>query len=645
MAELRLFAKRAPAAKPAALLLCGALLACAAEVSIQSPSPTPVVGRVLTPFHLEKRVVSTAKLTNSPRMQALVRDGKLYLSVDDAIALVLENNLDIAVQRFSPVLAREVIRRTEGGGLLRQIDTPITAGPTSVSTTGVSINANGLAGGAGIGSGGGVVSSIGPNPPNLDPNISAVAQFGHTTTPQTNTLLNQTAALISDYRYYQFGYSQAFVTGTYMQFTAVSFHNLLNSVAPLYNPALVGSLDFQVSQNLLLGLNKSVNNRYIRVAKNNLKVSDFQLKLQIATTVSAVLNLYWDLVAFNDAVRIKGQALKTAEDLYEGNKKQVAIGALPSVEVTRAAAEVSASKEDLLFAQTNVQQQEIVLKNALSRNAMEDAWLDDVQIVPLDHIEVPKSEEIRPVQDLIQEAMTNRLEIARSKVDLDSRQILARGDRNGLLPNLQAFAELTNHALTGPPNPLAGGCSFCASPNAFFIGGGGNAFAQIFRRNFPDYSAGFSLTIPIRNRSAQADYVTDLLQLRQTELQLQRAENQVRVDVKTAVIGLQQARARYQAAVDARVLAEQSLMNEQRKFQFGVSTVPLVIQSQKDLAADQDAEVQSLANYTHARIAFDLALGRTLDVNRISLAEATEGRVERQSVIPDSTSAVQGKSK
>ena len=636
MAELRLSAKMsASLVLPVFVCLGGALSAQAAEVSVQTPPAVPVVGRMLSPFHLEKRIVSAPVLSNSPRLQSLVRDGKLYLTIQDAIALVLENNLDIAVQRYSPLLAREVLRRTEGGGLLRQIDTPVVPGPTSVSTTGVSLNANGLAGGAGIGSGGGVVSSIGPNPPILDPNLVAVAQFGHTTTPQTNTLLNQTEALISDYRYFQFGYSQAFTTGTYLQFTAISFHNRLNSVAPLYNPALTGSLDLQVSQNLLQGLNRSVNDRYIRVAKNNQKVSDLQLKLQIATTVSAVLNLYWDLVAFNDAVRIKEQALKTAQDLYEGNQKQVAIGALPAVEVTRAAAEVSASKEDLLFAQTNVEQQEIVLKNALSRNAMENASLDDVHIVPLDRIEVPKTEEIRPLQDLIQEAMTNRLEIARSKVDLDSRRILARGDRNGLLPSLQAFAELTNHALSGPANPLASGCSFCAPPSAFFIGGGGNALAQLFQRNFPDYSAGFSLTIPIRNRSAQADYVTDLLQLRQTELQLQRAENQVRVDVKTAVIGLEQARARYQASVDARTLAEESLKNEQRKFQFGVSTVPLVIQAQKDLAADQDAEVQGLANYTHAKIAFDLALGRTLDVNHISMEEATEGRVERRSVIPD----------
>lgn len=631
MAELRLSTK--VIIFPVLSIFCfvGAEPGYAAEASVQAPRPVPVVGRIIRPF--EQRLVSAPRLDNSPRLQTLVRDGKLYLSVEDAIALVLENNLDIAVQRYSPLLAREVVRRTEGGGFLREIDTPIIPGPTSVSTTGVSINANGLAGGAGIGSGGGVVGSIGPNPPNLDPVVYGVVQFAHNTTPLTNTLLDQTTALTNDARYLQFGYSQAFTSGTSFQFTALSARNLVNSPVPLYNPALTGFLDLQVTQNLLQGLSAGVNNRYIKVAKNNLKVSDLQLKLQIATTVSAVLNLYWDLVAFNDAVRIKEEGLKTAQDLYDGNKKQVEIGALPAIEVTRAAAEVSASKEDLLFAQTNVEQQEIVLKNALSRNAMENASLGDVHIVTLDRIEVPKTEEIRPVQDLINEAMANRLEITRSNIDLQSKQILARGDRNGLLPSLQAFTELTSNALAGPPNPLSNNC--CGAPDPYFIGGSGTALAQIFRRNFPNYSAGFSLTIPIRNRSAQADYVTDTLQVRQAELQLQRAKNQVRVDVKTAVIGLQQARARYQTAVDARVLAEESLKNEQRRFQFGVSTVALVIQAQKDLATDQDAEVQALANYTHARIAFDLALGRTLDVNHISLAEAAEGRVERQSVIAE----------
>jgi outer membrane protein len=616
------------------LLASGPALFAQSEVSIETPPPPRYVGRFLRPFHLEKRVVAPAKLANSPRLESLVRSGNLYLSVQDVIALALENNLDIAVQRYSPFLAREVLRRAEGGGFLRQVDTPVTAGPSSVSTAGVSINGNGLGSGAGLGGGGGIVSQIGPVPPNLDPNLFISAGAGHNTTPLTNTLLNQTTALTQGFRQLVFQYSQQFSTGTSGSFTFVNTRSLLNSSTPLFNPSLSGYFDLQVNQNLLQGFSPSVNNRNIRVAKNNLKVSNLQVKLQVVTTVSAVLNLYWDLVSFNEAARIKEQALETAQKLFEGNEKQVKIGALPAIEVTRAAAEVSASKEDLLIAQTNLAQQEIVLKNALNRNSMQNTWLDDVHIIPLDHIEVPKTEEIRPVADLIQEAIENRLEIERSKINLDSSKLLLKGDKNGLIPVLQAFAELTNHGLAGPANPLYNHC--CGAPNEFFIGGNGNVLSQIFRRNFPDYSAGFSLNIPFRNRASQADYVTDQLQLRQTELQFQRTLNQVRVDVKTALIGLQQARARYQTAVDTRVLSEQSLKAEQSRFQYGVATVAQVIQAQKDLAQNQDAEVQAMANYTHAKIAFDLAMGRTLDVNHISMEEAVAGQVRRESVIPDS---------
>ncbi|HYW45516.1 MAG TPA: TolC family protein [Bryobacteraceae bacterium] len=611
-----------------------ALFAQSSEVSIQTPKPPPYVGRFLRPFHLEKRVVPPPKLANSARLESLVRSGNLYLSVQDVIALVLENNLDIAVQRYSPFLAREVLRRAEGGGILRQVDTPLVAGPTSVSTAGISTNANGLAGGGGFGGGGGIVTAVGPNPPSLDPYFATSAQMGHQTTPLTNTILNQTTALTSDFRYIGVQVGKQFITGTSAYVTFSNSRNLVNSSTPLFNPSISGTFDITVNQNLLQGLSVGVNNRDIRVARNNMKVSNLQVELQVATTVAAVLNLYWDLVTFNDAVRIKEKALATAQQLYDGNKKQVAIGALAGIEVTRAAADVSASKEDLLIAQTNLAQQEIVLKNAISRNGLESAWLDEVRIVPLDHIEIPKTEEVRPVQDLIQEATASRLEIQKSRTNLESGKIMMEGTRNGLLPSLQAFVEVTGHGLSGPANPLYTNC--CGAPNAYFLGGDGTALAQILRRNFPDYSAGFSLNIPFRNRSQQADYVTDQLQQRQNELQLQREVNQVRVDVKTALIGLEQARSRHQTAVDTRVLAEQSLEAEQKRFQSGVSSVALVIQAQKDVATAEDGEVQAMANYTHARIFFDQAMGRTLQVNHISMQEAIDGRVQRESVIPAS---------
>jgi outer membrane protein len=614
----------------AIFLAVSTLCAQSAEVSILSPKPPRIVGPILRPFHFEKRLVTPAKLNNSPRLEQLVRSGILYLSVQDVIALALENNLDIAVQRYSPLLAREAVRRAQGGGLLRGTDSPVAAGPTSVSTAGVSTNANGLGGGS-LNAGGSVVTQVGPNPPNLDPNISMSFSAGHQTIPQTNLSANSTEVLTDNYVSFGIQYSQQFMSGTYAQLTFANNRNIYNSANYLFNPNLTGYLDFYVSQPLLQGASLAVNNRDIRVAKNNLKVTDMIVKQQVITTIAAVLNLYWDLVTFNDAVRIKQEGLEIAQKLLEDNRKQVAAGALPSIELTRAAAAVSSGKEDLLFAQTNVAQQEIVLKNALSRNAIQNAWLDEVHIVPLDHIVVPKTDELKSVPELVEEALANRPEIDQAKLNLQSQEIMVKGDRNGVLPSVQAFAEFTNHGLSGPVNPLYNGF---AQPNTFFVGGDGNVIAQILRRNFPDYSAGFSLNIPLRNRQAQADYVTDELLLRQAQLRMQGLLNQVKVDVKTAAIGLQQARARYQAAVDTRVLAEQNLKNEQQRFQFGASSVALVIQAQNDLAANQTIEVQAIANYSHARIALDQALGRTLDVNHVSMDEAISGKVQRESSLP-----------
>lgn len=608
------------------------------EVSIETPARMRFVGPIVQPFHLERRIVAPVRLTNTPRLESLVRGGNLYLSVQDVIALVLENNLDIAIQRYGPPLAREVLRRAEGGGFLRGVDTAVTPGPVSVSLAGVSVNTNGLSGGAGVTSGGGIVIQIGPTPPNLDPYLFGYGNFAHLTTPLSNTILSQTTALTNDLRQFQVGFGKQFLTGTQAQLTYSSSRNRVNSPANLLNPSTSGNLDFYATQNLLQGFHIAVNNRNIRVAKNNMKVSDLQLRRQVVTTVSAVLNLYWDLVSFNEDVRIKEQALGTAQKLYEDNKKQLSLGAIPGIEVTRAAAEVSSSREDLLISQTNVAQQETILKNALSRTGVASAWLDEVHIIPLDKIVVPAKDDLKPAAELVQSAILNRPELEQIRLNLQSSQINLTGTRNSLLPILQAFVDLTNNGLTGPVNPLYNGSG--GPPDPYFVGGYGNMLGQIFRRNFPNYSAGFSLNIPFRNRAAQGDYVTDQLQLRQSELQLQRALNQVRVDVKNAVIGLQQARVRYEAAVATRVLAEQTLAAEQNRYKYGVSDLTLVIQAERDLAVNQGAEVQAMANYTHAKIAFDESVGQTLDVNGISMEEAAAGRVARQSTIPEGAQGV-----
>ncbi len=627
-------------------LLDFAAFAQSAELRIDTPPPIPVVGKLLRPFHFEQRRFSPANLTNTPRLQSLVRAGNLYLSVRDVIALTLENNLDIAIQRYGPFMAREVLRRADGGGLLRSdINTSIIAGPQSVSTAGVSSNGSGLATGAGVGGTAGFVVGYGPNPPNLDPNLQVQVNFSHNTAPQTNTVATGTTSLVTDQRSYYYGYSQQFLTGTSAQVSFSSNRTQINSPFYSLNPYTTGTIDFNVSQNLLQGFGLAVNNRNIRVAKNNMKVMDLTVKLQVITTISAVLNLYWDLVSFNEDLRIKKEGLALAQQLYEDNEAQVKLGTLPPIEVTRAAAEVSARKEDLLISQTNLAQQETVLKNALSRNGVESVWLDEVHIIPLDSFEVPKTDNLKPTAELIEEALTNRPEIVQGRINLESSKINVQGTKNNLLPSLGAFADMNNQGLTGPISSIYNGASGPINP--YFIGGYGNLLGQEFRRNFPNYSAGFSLTIPLRNRQAQADYAMDQLTIRQTELQLQRSVNQIRVDVRNAVIGLQQARARYETAVATRVLAEQSLKAEQDKFKYGATgtDVTTVIQAQKDLVNDQTLEAQAMANYTHAKINFDQSVGRTLAINDVSMEEAVSGRVSRESALPANLPTLPGEKK
>ncbi len=609
-------ARRTCAVLCTSLLFAGVL---PAQTNARIDSATGGLGWLTRPY--QARSVPAISLANSPRLQTLIRAGNLYVTAQDVVALAIENNIDVEVQRYTPLLSREVLRRAESGGVLRNPGTGVAQGPTSVSLTGVSLNGNGgvSAGGSGVSSG--ILTQLGPSIPNLDPSIIGYANFQHITSPQSNTSLVGTTEFIQDSRTYQIGYSQSWLFGLSAQLTYASQHAKVNSTFFALNPYVNGNLDLTVTQNLLNGFGSAVNGRNIRVQKNNLKVSDLQFKSQLINTISSVLNLYWDLVSFNQDLRAREQEVQTAQQLFDDNKKQVEIGTLAEIEVTRAESQLYAAKQDLIISQTNLSQQETVLKNALSRSGVATSDLADVHVVPLDKIVVPQKDEVRPVDQLVGEASHRRIEVETSRINLDSKQMNLVGIKNSLKPTLQAFAELTNNGLTGDLSPGA------SSLNLPFSGGYGNLLGQIFRRNYPNYSAGFSLNIPLRNRAAQSDYVTSLIEIRQDELTLQKSLNQVRVDVQNAVIGLQQARARYDAAVQARILASQTLDADQKKLNLGAATAFQVVQDQRDFANSQSSEAQAMANYSHARIQFDQALGTTLEVNNVSMAEAMQGKV------------------
>jgi outer membrane protein len=257
----------------------------------------------------------------------------------------------------------------------------------------------------------------------------------------------------------------------------------------------------------------------------------------------------------------------------------------------------------------------------LSRSGVANSGLAEVHLIPLDKLQVPDKDDMKPLDQLMEDALKQRVEIAQNRINIESNKLNLVGIKNSLKPSLQAFAELTNNGLTG--DITAGGAT---QPGVGYLAGGyGNALAQIFRRNYPNYSAGFSFNIPIRNRAAQSDYATSMIELRQNELGLQKSINQVEVDVRNAMIGLLQARARFESAVKSRGLQEETLKADQQKLALGASTPYQVVQDQRDLANAQSSEVQSMANYTHARISFDQAIGRTLEVNHVSIDEAKAG--------------------
>ncbi len=580
----------------------------------------------------QPKIIPPISVSNSPRIDALIRAGNMYLSLQDAITLALENNIDIEVERYEYRLADTDLFRTKAGISARGIPTNTSAGASSV-TAGPGYFIGNAAAGIGATAGG-----AGPLPITADPVFSGTIQWAHQTTPQSNTINFGTTATVTTAKTYNFAVSQGFSTGTAYSF---GYNNLVQSVnysTPVFNPATTSSFDLSVTQNLLQGFGPSINNRNIRIAKNNLKVADYVFQTQVQNTVSNIINLYWNLVSYIENVRVAQQSIASSQKLYDDNKKQVEIGTLAPIEVVRAQAEVASDQQVLVVAQTNVLQQETILKNALSRNGAANVSLANVHIIPTDRIQIPAVEPVQPTQDLYGRALDNRPDLAQARLQIDNANINLAGTKNAMLPTLNAIGDVRNNALAGLPNTVISPRTglVVGGSDPFFVGGYGTVLSQLFSRNFPNYSVGVQLNIPLRNRSAQADYATATLQLRMTQLGLQKQISQIRVDLENAVIALQQARAQYEAATQARILQEQSLDAEQKKFQLGSSTPYNVILAQRDLATARQNEVAALTAYGLARVQLDQVTGDTLDKNHIEITEARSGKVARESnpVIP-----------
>lgn len=609
----------------------------ARQRDVVAPTPPPrhgLLGKLENPYR--PRPVAPPNTANSGRLDALLRGGNLYLSLQDAIALALENNLDIAIQRYGPQIAEANVLQAEAGGFARGVSTSVTAGPSGASisasgtTPGTNQNAASVASsGTSSAVGGTFLQQSGPAIPNLDPILTGSGSWAHQTTPQSNTFITGTTSLIQRQSLNNFGIQKGFLTGTIVNMGLTNNSTTSNNPRNDFNPATNSSLGLSITQHLLQGFGPAINSRQIRIARNNREVADLTFKLQVETTVAAVMSLYWQLVAYNEQVKVAQEAVGAAQRLYEDNKRQVEVGTMAPIEVTRAEAQIASADQQLTLARMQVLQQETIIKTALSRTGVASPSVADAHIIPTDVIRIPDVEPIQPIQDMMAMALSSRPELAQSRIQIANQRLTIKGSKNALLPTLDAVASVSNNALAGQPNLLPTLPGQIRNNNGFFLGGYGTVLDQLFSRNFPNYAAGFNLTIPLRNRSAQAQVINDELTLRQQQLGLQRLENQIRVDVQNALIGLTQARAQYQSATKQRILQAQTLDAEQKKLALGASTIYNVIQDQQALTAAESNEVAARAAYVRAKVELDRATGQILTNNDISLDEAFRGVVAR----------------
>jgi outer membrane protein TolC len=386
--------------------------------------------------------------------------------------------------------------------------------------------------------------------------------------------------------------------------------------------------------NLLQGFGTGVNGRFIRVAQKNIQAAQETFRSQLLNVVANILNLYWDLVTDNDDLAVRRRAVDQAQKFYDDTRQQIDLGVVPRFEASQAQSNVTNSRQLLAIAQATAQQQENLLKNAISRNGLEDELLDSAQIVPLDRIEVPDQDNLPSLRDLVAKALANRPDVALARINDETAEISAEGTANGVRPSLQAFAAVKASGLAGTATPpvTISGQSVTAEP--YYVGGLGTALGQVFRDNFPSRNAGFLFAGTIHNRVAQGDYGVEQLQLRQGDVVERRNQNQLVVDISNYMVALRQARSRYAQAVDSRRLQEELLEKSQQAFSFGALTIRDLEAAETSLVAAQETEVATRSAFSHARISLDQVLGQTLDVNHVSVDQALKGTGAASPKIP-----------
>jgi outer membrane protein len=601
-------------------------------------------GRLLgNPINMYRpTTIGKASFANSVRLGDLVKDGKIYLSLSDAIAIALENNYDIAIARYDLDIADTDILRTKTGQAPLGVNAAVVAntlgGSASTLTSGGGPGGTSVgAGGAGSGTAGLTLSTAGagPQPENLEGVATAAIQFDRSESPQTSAFVPRS---FTNTDTYNFTYNQGFVTGTNFALTFDNSRTTTNNFFNVYSPLLDSNFKAEVTQHLLQGAGIWVNKRFIYQALNNRKITDSAFRQQILYTVNQVETIYWGLVQDYEDVQAKERALEQSSKLAGDNRKQLEIGTMAPLDVVNADSTVATDKQALINSQSNLNYQQQIIKQAIARN-LNDPALSVAPVIPTDRVtleEIP--EEKQPIEALVQTAFEQRPELEQAVMTLRNDEITLKGARNALLPTLDIFGYYGGTGIGGAQSPDCenifgnppGPCKAGTYPTTSYAG----TLQGMFNNSTPDRGMGFNVSIPIGNKLAQSQQERSLMEYRQAELRLEQLYTQIRMQVVNAQFALTNDRAQVQASVAAEDFAQQSLDAEQKKLKLGASTTALVLAQERSLAIAEDNLISANAAYAKDRAGLYQTLATTLQHYGINLAEAASGVVRTNPLVP-----------
>jgi len=559
-------------------------------------------------------------LENSPRLGNLIHEGKLELSLADALALTLENNLDIVVGRYVVPFSQIDILRTKSGQANRGFTGALFPGELNSGAIGAGVTSSGSTGGTGnaggITGGGGAVS-IGPAGA-FDPSVSFGFSFDRVTSPLNSLVVSGIPTTTSYATSFSASYAQAFTNGASYSVSLSGLRQSTTQQNTLFNPDVTSRLSIGFNQPLLNSRGRGPNERFMMVARTNQSTAMEVFRQQVITSVTTLENAYWDLAAFQLNVQVAQNSLAVAKELLEENRKQEQIGTMSQLDVVTAESQVAASARDLIVAQTNLEQQVTTVKQLISKK--DDAALDAATIVVTDRLPQPRNADLPDLKEALATAQSNRPEVREAQNNLANQDVAIAYTRNNQLPSVAVFGLYAGSGLQGN--------------NAVATGGAAAALDQTFVAAYPETATGVSFSAIVRNRSALADSARAQLERNQLQVGLQSTRNQIAMSVQQARISLIQGKSQVEAAQEAVRLAQVTLDGERKKLEVGISTSYNVVLRERDVATAQYAEVQALSTYAKALVAIDQATGTILDRNGIRLNDALSGTVTDKPVPP-----------